>query len=353
MMCSCQKQKRDNVDPLDEIIKTYIDSNNIPGAEVLIWINGEMNYHKAFGFADIDNNIIRKINQPFRIASISKTFTALRILQMHDEGLICLDDSLSEYLPEFPNSDIITIRQLLNMNSGITDFADHEFLSKWYEDLDMEFSISEAVEMSGMKSDSFFTPGEKVVYSNVNYSILGLIIEKVTGNSIESEFDEHIFSALRLEKTVYPTVNTLPGTLRGYSFENDSFRDVTELNPSVPHTGGAVISCMSDMWIFVQALYDGSLLTAETHEQQMKALPMDKSPEWVRYGLGILDIGGFWGHNGTIFGFSSEMFYMPLKNAVIIINVNRLDKDDKSHSAGLLFKLIEYLFPDYVESMQR
>lgn len=349
VLCACKEHEADRSQVLDDIVMSYMNKNNIPGAEVLIWINGDFNYHRAFGFADIEKGIKRQINQPFRIASISKTFTALRILQMHDEGLIDINDSLVKYMPEFPNAEAITLSDLLGMTSGITDFADHDFLGIWYEDLDMEFSMEKAVNISAMKSDSFLSPGEKVVYSNVNYTLLGFIIEKVTGNSVGSEFSEHIFLPLGLQNTFYPSSDELPGGLRGYSLEKEGFADVTKLNPAVPHTGGAVISDMNDLWIFVQALYNGSLISEDTLRKQQETRTMDKSPEWVRYGLGILDLGGFWGHNGTIFGFSSEMFYLPRDNAVIIINVNRLDRDDKSWSGDLFLALSKQLFPEGVK----
>ncbi len=336
---------------LDFIINNYLEQNNIPSAEVLIARNGVTEYHKAFGVADLLPGNMRQPDQPFRIASISKTFTALRILQMHDEKLIHLDDPVSDFFPDFPNSEIITIRHLLNMNAGIPDFADHHFLEEWYEDPFMEFSMEKAVEMSAEKADFFKEPGQEVIYSNINYTLLGLIMEQATENSVQEEFDVHIISKLNLESTLYPSDTVLPGGLRGYSRDSAQgiFIDITDLNPAVPNTGGAVISTMSDLRIFGEALYKGSLLSQKTHAEQMKALSFSEGPEWIRYGLGILDMGGFWGHNGTIFGFSSEMYYFPPEDAMIIVNVSRSDKDDKSHSFALFTEISELLFPDDVK----
>ncbi len=336
---------------LDSIIQTYIEDNNIPGAEVGIWIPKEGSYHKAFGFADLDKEEKRQLGDKFRIASLTKTFTGLRILQLHDTKRLDIEEKISKYFPDFPYAETITIRNLLNMNSGITDFADGEFLRGWFENLKMDFSMEEAVSMSANKEESFYPAGEKVVYSNVNYTLLGLIIEQVTGNCVAEEFQNHIFNPLCMTSTSYPYDYSLPGRLRGYSMieGTEDFTDITELNPVVPNTGGAIISNLYDLKTYVKALYKGALLSSETHLEQIKTLQMHGSPEWIRYGLGILDLGGFWGHNGTIFGFSNEMYYLPAKDAVVIITVNRLDVDDKSKSVGLFMQLSKYLFEDVVK----
>ncbi len=348
---NCTPQEEESAvdtNQLDNIIENYLENNNVPGAEVLIAKNGEIEYHEALGVANLENDQKREPGQQFRIASISKTFTALRILQMHDENIIELDNTIAEYFPDFPNAHIITIRHLLNMNAGIPDFADNRFLEEWHDDLFMDFSMEKAVELSAEKEDDFIEPGEKVIYSNINYTLLGLIIEQETGSSIQEEFNNHIFRELNLQNTAYPSDTEIPGELRGYSRDDaeGKFLDVSELNPEIPHTGGAIISNMPDLKVFIEALYSGSLLSEETHREQMQTLPFDESPEWMRYGLGILDMGGFWGHNGTIFGFSSELYYYPPEDTTIIINVNRSDKDDQSHSFDLFMIITDFLFPD-------
>lgn len=335
---------------IDEIIISYIDDNNIPGAEVLIYIKDELDYHKAFGKADIKTGENRVSGQQFRIASITKTFTALRILQLHDEGLIDLNDSIYLYFPDFPNSEKISIMHLLNMTSGITDFADKDFLEKWHNDPFMEFDDISAINMSRSKAETFIEPGEKVIYSNINYTLLGQIIKKVTNNSIQDEFKAHIFSVLNMTDTLYPVDKNLPGDLRGYSWNNseEEFIDISDLNPTVPSAGGAVISNIPDLKKYIKALYNGDLLSKETHKLHMTFNEMDKAPKWIGYGSGLVNMGGFVGHNGTIFGFSSEMYYFPPKKASIIINVNRSDIDDKSWSSELFLILTRFLFPDHV-----
>lgn len=336
---------------LDSIINAETINNNLPGVVVGIWIPGEGEYIKAFGTANIESDKMRDEHGQFRIASISKTFTGLRILQLQYEGLLDIDDKLNLYFPDFPHSDEISIKNLLNMNSGIADYADHELLHNWYNDPFMPFSMEEGMEISASDSANFYHAGDSIKYCNVNYTILGLIVEQITENTIAKEIEENIFTALKMNNSIYPYDRTLPGELRGYSW-NDSlgnFEDKTELNPDVPNAAGAIISNIYDLKVFAKALYTGELLSENTHHEQLDALKtMQGAPEWFQYGLGIINIGGFYGHNGTIFGFNSEMFYFPEKDAVLIINVNRLDVDDKSKSTALFFNLTKQLFPEFV-----
>ncbi|NOX85028.1 MAG: beta-lactamase family protein, partial [Chlorobi bacterium] len=335
------------VKALDEIVLNEMHDQNLPGVLVGIWVPGEGDYVKAFGSANLETGTHREVTEQFRIASITKTFTGLRILELYDEGKLDLDDSLTKYFPRFPHANTITIRNLLNMNSGIKDYADDEFLYKWYHAPLMPFSMETAMLASAGDSTEFYPAGDSVIYCNVNYSILGLIIEQVTGNTIGEEITENIIKPLGMSHTIYPEDPELPGNVIGYSYNEKTmeFEDKTVLNPEVPNAAGAIISDMFDLKRFARALYKGELISEKTHQEQIKTLQMHDAPEWVRYGLGIMDLGGFYGHNGTIFGFSTEMFYLPEKDAVIIINVNRLDLDDKSKSGPLFGKIAKYLFP--------
>ena len=124
---------------------------------------------------------------------------------------------------------------------------------------------------------------------------------------------------------------------------------MTALNPLWAGAAGAMISNISDLKVFAKALCSNRLLSESTQEACFETMQFEDMPDWIRYGEGILNIGSFWGHNGTIFGFSSEMWYLPAKDSVILINVNRLDLDDQSKSAPLFFAITKILFPEYVK----
>jgi D-alanyl-D-alanine carboxypeptidase len=154
-----------------------------------------------------------------------------------------------------------------------------------------------------------------------------------------------------MKHTWYPTNNDLPGHLHSYSWnaQTGKFDDKTVLNPNIPGGAGAIISTMSDLKTYAEALCTGRLLKPDTHKARLATQPLEGLPDFIGYGEGIAKFGHFCGHNGTIFGFSSEMWYLPEKDAVIVINVNRLDLDDQSQSADLFLAITKMLFPAYVQ----
>jgi D-alanyl-D-alanine carboxypeptidase len=165
------------------------------------------------------------------------------------------------------------------------------------------------------------------------------------------QITEGIFKPLGMKNSRYPTTSDMPGALRGYG-RNDKtqkFADKTLLNPALPGGAGAIISTVADLQTNVWALCKGRFLKPETQKARLQAERLEGAPPFVKYGEGLALIGHFCGHNGTIDGFSSEMFYRPEQDATIIINVNRLDADDKSQSGSLFAALTKIAVPDYVE----
>ena len=123
----------------------------------------------------------------------------------------------------------------------------------------------------------------------------------------------------------------------------------TTFNPAIAGGAGAIISDLSDLRTYAKALCAGDLLQPETQEARFEGENLEGAPDFVRYGEGIELFGKFCGHNGTIPGFSSEMFYLPEEEAVIVVNVNRLDRDDESKSSDLFLAVTKTLFPKHVD----
>jgi len=336
------------VSQVDMLIDTEIQEENLPSLILGIWIPGEGEYTVAKGYANLETLELRTIEQPFRIASITKTFTGLVVLTLIDDGLLAWDNTIDKWYPDFPHADSVTIQNLLEMRSGIADYASHEFLHEIYKNTLLAFTFEELLEISANKSDLFEPSDQKTKYCNMNFTMLGDIVEKVTGDSLGQVIQDRISTPLGLTNTIYAKDEQLPGSLRGYSWnaELNQFEDKTEVMSGAWANGaGAMISTLQDTKVYAKALYQGVLLSPETHAKQLQTHAFDESPDWMRYGSGITDLGGFWGHNGTIFGFSSEMFYYPPKDAVIIVNTNRLDEDDVSMSTNFFLRLVTILFP--------
>ncbi|MDO9529848.1 MAG: serine hydrolase domain-containing protein [Syntrophales bacterium] len=246
----------------------------------------------------------------------------------------------------------LTIRNLLRMRSGIVDYANASILEEWYHDVYKNYPLDTLIDIMASHSNEFTAAGQETIYCNGNYTIFAKVAEIVTGKKIARLINEKVFQPLNLTSSSYPEPNNynLKSNNRGYSWENSkgSFADKTEMNTSCGNAAGAIISNMNDLEKYARALYQGTLLSGETQQKRLETEIFKGAPSIVQYGEGIIKQGEFYGHNGTIFGFSTEMFYLPAEDAVIVINVNRLDLDDKSWSGGLFAAISKLVFPEHV-----
>jgi D-alanyl-D-alanine carboxypeptidase len=346
-----ERFSEENLRKVDEFVAQQMKQQNLPSVVVGVWAPGEGQYLIAQGKANLDTGEQRGPGQPFRIASITKTFTATGILQLVDEGKLKTSEKLSKWHPDFPNADKITVDDLLRMRSGIPDFTDEEFMKNWYAHPQADITAKDTIERSAKKVDQFKAPGQQTVYTNTNYVLLQEIVGKVSGEPLDARIEEGILRPLGMDDSFYATNNKLPGTLHGYSWNPKSkeFQDKTILNPAVPGGAGAIISTLSDLRPYARAVCEGGLLEPTTQKGRLRSYPMEGDPPFVRYGQGLVFLGEWCGHNGTIFGFSSEMFYLPQEKAVILVDVNRLDLDDQSKSTNIFLGVSKILFPEHVE----
>jgi D-alanyl-D-alanine carboxypeptidase len=207
------------------------------------------------------------------------------------------------------------------------------------------------IERSAQRAKEFKPPDQETVYTNVNFMILTEIAEKVGGASISDQLEKYVFEPLGMTQTIYPGGDALPGPLHSYSWEaaQNKFRDITILDPAPAGGAGAMISTLADLRTWAKALCTGTLLSSDLQKARLEGQPLKGDPDFVRYGEAVVLIGEFCGHNGTIFGFSSEMWYLPAKDAVVVVNVNRLDEDDESTSSNLFFTVAKMVFPQHVD----
>jgi D-alanyl-D-alanine carboxypeptidase len=341
----------DNIQKVNELIAQEMQDKNLPGVVVGVWVPGEGEYVTAQGTANLDTGREREPDDPFRIASITKTFTATAILQLVDQGKLSKSDKLSTWYPDFPNADEITVDDLLRMRSGIVDPFDKDFVQYFYDNPEANITAEASIEAAAAKADEFKPPDQKTQYANINYILLQEIVRKVSGNDLGVKISQNILAPLGMENSLYPTNDQLLGELYGYGLDSESeeFQDKTVLNPAIPGGAGAMISDLSDLKTYAKALCAGDLLQPETQQARLEGEQMDGEPDFIKYGKGVVLLGKFCGHNGTIMGFSSEMFYLPEEDAVIVVNVNRLDADDESKSTDLFLAVAKTFFPEYVD----
>ncbi|WP_327694912.1 serine hydrolase domain-containing protein [Streptomyces sp. NBC_00459] len=267
----------------------------------------------------------RSTEDSFRAGSITKTFIATVLLQLEAEGRVSLDDTVDEWLPGVVRGNghdgrRITLRQLLNHTSGIFSYTDDEQLQSdvflpegFFKNRYRTWTPNEIVKIA-MGHRPEFAPGTDWGYSNTNYTIAGMVIKKVTGNSYGDEVRRRVIEPLGLHGTYMPgTDATVPRpSSRAYSqlAENTTGKiyDVTEMNPSVANAAGEIISNSGDLNRFYSALLRGRVLPAEQLAEMrttVAAAAVDG-----RYGLGLIENElscgvTVWGHSGGIHGSSS------------------------------------------------
>jgi D-alanyl-D-alanine carboxypeptidase len=342
----------ENLKELDSTIARVMKDKNLPGVLVAVSVPGDGEYITAQGKANLDTGRAPDPDDQFRIGSATKTFVATAILQLVDEGKLSKSDTLSKWYPDFPNADRITIDDLLRMRSGIPDYWDEETLKQYYDNPLERVTNEDVIKAAASKADQFEPPDRETKYNNTNYNILSAIIEKVSGNDINTQLSENILKPLGLKNTLYPTNDELPGELHGYGLNPQSgeFEDKTILNPTPADGAGAMISNLSDLGVWARALYNGDLLNPETQQARLQTQPAEGMAP-TRYGEGIFEgIEGVWGHGGEINGFSTDMWYIPKQDATIVISVNRCDETYDRQSGEVLLAVLKSLFPEYVPS---
>lgn len=331
---------------LDGIIDSFYVTDKLPGVIVGIW-TPDFTYKKAFGKADIKTGEERKFDDKIRIGSITKTFVATVILQLADEAKLNIDDKLSKYYPSYPNSENITLRQILNMTSGIPDYIeDPMVLKSFIYNRTNKFTPMELMDAT-IALPPFFAPGKGWQYSNGNYNILGMLIEKITENKIEDEINKRIILPLGLTNTSYPVSPYIDGQYsHGYFADTVSgeLMDYTVMDPSITWAAGCMISNIPDLKIYAEALVTGTLLSKNTQNERLKFVNTGIK-DFLKYGLGIFSMSGFIGHNGGITGYNTTMCYNPELNSMIIVSVNEYGVTG-GKSDNIFAKLAMTIYPE-------
>lgn len=333
---------------IDDVVTEFLKSSGTPGAIVGLWIPERGSLVKTYGVSDIETGVAPTEADTFRIASNTKTFVATLLLQLVDDGLIALDTPISEFDFNFPKSETATLAQLLGMTSGIFSYTEDEgFATEYIADPMMPFTPQEALEIA-RKHDPYFAPGEGIHYSDTNTVLAGMIAEQLTGKSLPDLLAERIFTPELLHSSSFPVSDpAMPDPhLTGYTppAEHKPMADATESNPDVGWAAGAMISNLTDLSVWVELLATGALLSPETQAARLHFIPMaEGSP--VQYGLGIMELFGFYGHNGGIAGYSTIMLHDPDDGTTIVIATNLSDE----HGGGadtIALGLIQLLLPE-------
>ncbi|MGW6569199.1 serine hydrolase domain-containing protein [Streptomyces sp. NPDC054975] len=255
----------------------------------------------------------------FRIGSVSKTFSSVVLLQLVDEGKVELDAPVNRYLPGLLPDDKITVRHLLTHRSGLADYTDAMFnqtVPGFEAVRNRVFSYQELVNLS-LAEPRTTQPGVAYKYSNANFVVVGMLIEKITGQPVAQEYQRRIFTPLGLRNTsyVHPDTRIAGLQVRGYLHPDEAgapLVDSTEQTVSWAQSAGAVISTTEDLNTFTTALMRGRLLSPRMLDAMTTVTPTDATNTRF-YGLGLrrydLSCGAqVYGHTGTVQGFYTYAF---------------------------------------------
>jgi D-alanyl-D-alanine carboxypeptidase len=300
-----------------------------PGA-ILFIRDGRRTTRLVAGLGNVAGKTPMRANDHFKIASLTKTYTATVVLQLVAEGKLSLSDTVERRLPGLvPNGNKITIRQLLNHTSGLADFeTDPRYLKPYLAgNFAYHWTPRELVRM-GVSHKPTFPPGRGYSYSNTNYVVAQLIVERATGRTLGAELKRRIFSPLHLDETSYPTKPGLPNPYaHGYMLlGKPPATDVTGLSPSLAPGSGGIVSTVEDIADFYRALLSGRVLRP-AELKAMKTIVSERTGKTIKagngYGLGIGRLGSScvgWGHSGELPGYDvSPAFSEDGKRQVVLM----------------------------------
>jgi D-alanyl-D-alanine carboxypeptidase len=313
-----------------------------PGAAVIILKNGDTLYRKGYGMADLELGVKIRPEMVFRLGSITKQFTAVCILMLYEQGKLDLQDDITHFLPDYPSGGRkITIEHLLTHTSGIKSFTSiPEWLPLWRKDL----SLDELIAM--FKDQPFdFEPGERFLYNNSGYILLGAIIEKISGMKYADFVQSTIFDSLGMTHSLYDdTQRIVPGRARGYSAGKDGPINCAYLSMTHPLAAGALASSVDDLALWEAALTSGKLLKSETLEKAFQPYTLNNGESsGYGYGWAIYWHEGlrFIEHGGGINGFTTGGVRVPSEKIYVAVLTNYdAPKTDPSMVAFKLAALV-------------
>ncbi len=334
---------------IDDIVNAEISTGTGKGPGFVVSVGDPVHgtYAKAYGISNISTNAPIAVDDYYRIASVTKTFTGTAILKLVAAGKMALTDPISTYVDGVPGGDKVTIRNLLAMRSGLPDFtADKAFLAAYTADpLYPSWKTSDVITIMQQHASEAIPPDTKTVYTDSNYVLLQLAVEKVSGQRFCQVITSEVIQPLGLTHTVCPDGPDLPSPYAvGYDIPPGatSLRDFTRSNPAVAGGAGNIISTVPDMARYAGLLASGAGLPADLQAQRLQTTPLSTSGVPVSYGLGIGTFGKWVGHTGGIFGYGTIVLYLPDSKATVVVmqNHSSLFQNDASEVWAKIAKLM-------------
>ena len=310
---------------MDSVANAAVAEHRTAGVSVAVVKNGRTVLAKGYGFADLENDVPATPETVYRIGSITKQFTSAAIMRLMEQGKLSLDDTLQKFLPNFPSQgNRVTVRHLLNHTSGIKSYT--SLGPKWARVMRLDLVPDSLVAL--FANEPFdFKPGDRWMYDNSGYFLLGMIIEKLSGKPYGRYLQDEFFTPLGLKGTEYcDQAPLIRHRAQGYAPGPDGgFINAEPLSMSQPYAAGSLCSTVTDLAAWALALSGGKVVSRASY--QLMSTPgtlNDGKPLTYGFGLGVGTLRGHRqvSHNGGINGFVSELHNYPDDSVVTVVLTN-------------------------------
>jgi D-alanyl-D-alanine carboxypeptidase len=307
-----------------------------PGGTVIVVKDGKPLYRGAVGMASLELGVPLQADSVLRIGSVTKQFTSAAVMMLVEQGKVALDDEITKFFPDYPTQGKrITVEHLLTHTSGIKSYTG---LPAWRSLWGKDYTTPELIDF--FKSEPMdFEPGEKYLYNNSAYFLLGALIEKASGIPYPEFVSKNIFGPIGMRRTRYgDTGPVLPGRAQGYARDGSTFVNAPYLSMTQPGAAGALVSTVDDLAAWDAAVSAGKLLTAASWQRIFTPYRL-KGGKSTGYGFGW-QIGTFEGkpvyeHGGGIHGFSAYVVRLPENHVYVAV----LSNCGSTNTGGLARKL--------------
>ena len=285
-----------------------------------VWINGRRLVTGALG--DSQPGVAATTADHFRIGNTTESLTTTLLLQLVDERRVRLDDPLSRWLPRLPHAQQVTLGMLARSISGYADYVTTKrFARVFYANPFRSWSVSELLRL-GFSRPSLFAPGTSWAFSDTNFVLLGDVLRRVAGESVDRLLRQKILTRLGLRQTAMRNNSYIPApVMHAYSSERGRYEESTTWSPSWARYTGNMTSTLADMGKWAKALGTGSLLTPHSHALQVGPQNVGLGPltAKVYYGMGLGVTNGWIATNPQLLGYNGVVSYLPSKRIAVVV----------------------------------
>jgi CubicO group peptidase (beta-lactamase class C family) len=309
---------------IDSLVQSHLANAPAASAAVAVVRGSDTIVMRGYGYADLQAKRLAGPTTMYEIGSITKQFTSSAIMRLVEQGKIGLDDDLSKYLPNFPlHGHHVTIRELLNHTSGIHSYTSSPgWRPHWADDLSPDSIVG------FIARDTFdFAPGTAWRYNNTGYVLLGMVVEKVTGEPYARYLDEQFFKPLGLRQTTYCPAQRARDTsyAEGYSHRGTALVPTEYLSMTQPFSAGALCSSVKDYLVWQRALHGGRVVSPRSYSLMTMPDTLANGKR-LTYGFGLMvaDLAGHHviTHGGGINGYTTSQMYFPADSLSVIMFTN-------------------------------